>query len=222
MARFSKVALLLVFGTLAVCSAFKPIGTQYGARNVRPTFSPLRMADDEPGALVVVEKENIEVFSGIAGLVAGSIVGGPFLGVILALGANFISKQDSDAGEAARGIGKTSLEVFNYGAKIFTKYGVGEKIGEATDSALNKLKEYDGEGQVVTKIESTLKATGEKISDLDKQYDLKAKTGEVLKKASSLNSEAINKAAELEKEYKLTDKVKQSIDEAVKKAKDPK
>lgn len=169
--------------------------------------------------MVTIDKESVEVSAGFAGLIAGALVGGPFVGVVLALASNYLSKQETEVGDVARGVGKASLEIFNFFAKVANKYNLGDKVGQATESALNKLKEYDGDAQVVSKIEETLKTTSEKLAELDKEYDLKAKTGDVLKKASDLNTQAFKKAEELNKEYKLTDKLSETVSKAVEEAK---
>eukprot|EP00638_Chattonella_subsalsa_P014820 CAMPEP_0117826908 /NCGR_PEP_ID=MMETSP0949-20121206/6385_1 /TAXON_ID=44440 /ORGANISM="Chattonella subsalsa, Strain CCMP2191" /LENGTH=100 /DNA_ID=CAMNT_0005667227 /DNA_START=573 /DNA_END=871 /DNA_ORIENTATION=+ len=88
--------------------------------------------------------------------------------------SNYASKQDSDVGEVARGVGKSALGVFNFVAKLASKYEFGDKVSKATGSVLDKLKEYDTDAQIVTKVESTLKTTSEKVAELDKEYNLKA------------------------------------------------
>jgi len=112
------------------------------------------------------------------------------------------------------------LGVFNFVAKLASKYEFGDKVSKATGSVLDKLKEYDTDAQIVTKVESTLKTTSEKVAELDKEYNLKAKTGELLKQAGDLSSAAVEKGIEYNKEYKLTDKISNSVSEAVQKIKD--
>ena len=76
------------------------------------------------GALVPVNAKNIETSSAIVATSAGVVFLGPVLGVVLGLITNYAAKSDNEVGEAARGVGKTALEVFNYIAKINTKYQV--------------------------------------------------------------------------------------------------
>lgn len=46
------------------------------------------------------------------------ILFGPVFGVILGLLANYAAKGDNEVGEAARGLGKTALELLNYLNKV--------------------------------------------------------------------------------------------------------
>lgn len=85
----------------------------------------------------------------VAGASAGLVLFGPLVGLILGAAANYAAKSEGEAGEAVRGIGKSVLDVYNYLAKLNTKYSIGEKVGEATKSAYSKIKESDGDGAVV-------------------------------------------------------------------------
>lgn len=55
---------------------------------------------------------------------AGFFVGGPFLAAILAVAANYGSKQENDAGEAVRGISANAIEAFNFLTTLNSKYDV--------------------------------------------------------------------------------------------------
>lgn len=84
---------------------------------------------------------------------AGVLVFGPILGVILGLLTNYVAKTEGEVGDVARGLGKTSLDVFNYLVKVNSKYELGAKLSSASESLVEKLKEADGESQIVPKIE---------------------------------------------------------------------
>lgn len=73
--------------------------------------------------------------------------------MILGLITNYIAKTEGEAGDVARGVGKTSLDVFNYLVKVNSKYELGAKLSSASESLVDKLKEADGESQIVPKIE---------------------------------------------------------------------
>lgn len=54
----------------------------------------------------------------------GFFVGGPFLAAVLAIAANYGSKQENEAGDAVRAVGKTAIEAFNFLTNVNTKYDV--------------------------------------------------------------------------------------------------
>ena len=78
---------------------------------------------------------------------------GPLAALFFGVAANYAAKADNEAGEIARGVGKTLLEVFNYLSKVNEKYSIGEKVGDATKDVYSKIKESDGEDGALVKIE---------------------------------------------------------------------
>ena len=54
----------------------------------------------------------------------GFIVGGPVLAAVLAVAANYGSKQQNEAGDAVRAVGKTAIEVLNFWTNVNAKYDV--------------------------------------------------------------------------------------------------
>jgi len=89
----------------------------------------------------------------IAGASAGLVLLGPLAALFFGVAANYASKADNEAGEVARGVGKTLLDVWNYLAKINEKYNIGEKVGETTKELYTKVKESDGDDGAVAKVE---------------------------------------------------------------------
>lgn len=70
---------------------------------------------------------------------SGFIVGGPFLAAVLAVAANYGSKQQNEAGDAVRAVGKTGIEILNFWTNINAKYDV---TGELTLVCFRK--KYEG------------------------------------------------------------------------------
>jgi len=167
---------------------------------------------------VPVDKQTIEVSAGVTGLLVGTIVAGPVFGVILAAASNYFSKKDGEIGDIARAIGSSTLGTLNFLSRVSSKYSLGQKVGEATETVVDKLKESDT-SDIVAKVETTLKSTTEKVVELDQEYDLKGKTGSLLVQAGDLTSTLIDKAQDYNKEYKLTDKIMEKLAELINKAK---
>lgn len=89
----------------------------------------------------------------MVGAAGGVILFGPVFGVILGLLANYAAKGDNEVGEAARGVGKTALELLNYINKVNSKYEITNKVGDATGKLYSKIKEQEGDDSVITKLE---------------------------------------------------------------------
>lgn len=172
------------------------------------------------GALVPINPQTIETSAAIVGTSAGVVFLGPVLGVLLGLITNYAAKADNEVGEAARGVGKTALEIFNYIAKVNEKYQIGSKVSSSTKNLVEKLKENEGEDSVVSKLEETLSTTKTKFTDLDNQYDLVTKAKSAVGLAADLTGTAIDKAIELNEKYSIVDKTTDAVKKAVNKAKD--
>ncbi|EWM30517.1 hypothetical protein Naga_100013g33 [Nannochloropsis gaditana] len=171
-------------------------------------------------ALVPVNPQTIETSAAIVGTSAGIVFLGPVLGIVLGLLTNYAAKTDNDVGEAARGVGKTALEVFNYIVKINSKYQIGTKVSNSASSLVSKLKENDGEDSVVAKLEETFESTKTKLSDLDQEYDLVSKAKSAVGLTVDFSNSAIDKALELNEKYSIVDKTTDAVKKAVNKAKE--
>ncbi|GAB5030010.1 Hypothetical protein NocV09_00201440 [Nannochloropsis oceanica] len=189
---------------------------------VSPAFStsPPTGGENKGGALVPINTQTIETSAAIVSTSAGIVFLGPLLGVLLGLITNYAAKADNEVGEAARGVGKTALEVFNYIAKVNSKYQIGAKVSDSASSLVAKLKENEGEDSVVSKLEETLETTKTKLTDLDEQYDLVTKAKSAVGLAVDFSNTAIDKALELNEKYALVDKTTDAVKKAVNKAKD--
>eukprot|EP00633_Aureoumbra_lagunensis_P004482 CAMPEP_0197320778 /NCGR_PEP_ID=MMETSP0891-20130614/61658_1 /TAXON_ID=44058 ORGANISM="Aureoumbra lagunensis, Strain CCMP1510" /NCGR_SAMPLE_ID=MMETSP0891 /ASSEMBLY_ACC=CAM_ASM_000534 /LENGTH=227 /DNA_ID=CAMNT_0042812329 /DNA_START=23 /DNA_END=706 /DNA_ORIENTATION=+ len=177
----------------------------------------LRMSEsDDEGAIVVINEETIQQAASISSATAGFFIGGPVFALIAAAVGNYVSKQESEVGEAVRGVGKVSLEVINFFSKLNAKYDLGTKASDATSSAVSKLKEKDTEGNF-EKVESALTTATSKASQLNQEYDLVEKAKQALAYAADLSDKAIAKGLELNEEYKVSEKVTDAVKTAVEK-----
>ncbi len=91
--------------------------------------------------------------AGVVGAAGGVLLFGPVVGAILGLLANYAAKSDNELGEAARGVGKTALELLNYLNKVNSKYEITNKVGDATGKLYSRIKENEGDDSVILKLE---------------------------------------------------------------------
>ena len=119
----------------------------------------------------------------------------------------------SQVGEVVRGVGKVSLDVYNFLLKINGKYDLTDKAGAQLKDQLNKLK-AGSSGETIAKVEDALGKATSKFAELDKEYDLVEKGKQALGYAGDLSAKAIDKGIELNAEYKLTDQVVAKVTEA--------
>ncbi|CAM9482217.1 unnamed protein product [Chrysoparadoxa australica] len=234
------IAVTFALCCLAGAHAFTLGPAAVGVRAAR-SWSPMRMSDTETptvtpptvtppkavstppkepakAAIVQATTENVEFSAGVVGGLAGFLVGGPFLGAILAGITNYSSKQENEVGVAVRGVSTAALEVYNFLANFSAKYDLGSKTADVVDDTLTKIKK-SGDADTIEKVETTLKTTFSKAKELSNEYDLVAKGKQALGVAAELSDTAIEKTKELEKEYKVTDKVKESLSKAIDSAK---
>ena len=123
------------------------------------------------------------------------------------------SRHTSQVGEVVRGVGKVSLDVYNFLLKINGKYDLTDKAGSQLKDQLNKLK-AGSSGETIAKVEDALGKATSKFAELDKEYDLVEKGKQALGYAGDLSAKAIDKGIELNAEYKLTDQVVAKVTEA--------
>lgn len=190
---------------------------------VRPALSLSETPEpvSEPGALVPIKEETVEFTAGILGGIAGFAIGGPVLGAIVAAATNYASKTEGEAGEIMQAVSKTSIEVYNYLAKIDSKYEVLDSAKGSLESALEKLKGQSGNNQeAIAKVEKALDTTKEKITELNDEYDLVGGGVTALGVVGDLVEKAVKKFGELNEEYMLTTKATDALKGAVEKAKE--
>ncbi|CAM9680606.1 unnamed protein product [Discosporangium mesarthrocarpum] len=183
---------------------------------VPPTAKP---STPKPATIVTVNTENVEFSAGLLGGFTGFVIGGPVLGALLAVAANYGSKRENEAGEAVRAIAKNAIEAFNFLSGVNSKYDVAGKAGASLEDAVSKIKESD-DTETVTKVQDTLSNLTKQATKLSEEYDLAAKAKQALGVAGELTDTAIEKSLELEKEYSITSKVKEAAQKAIDGAQD--
>lgn len=185
--------------------------------------APAKVATPAPAAakakevtLAPINDDSVKAAGAISGGVIGFLLAGPLGGVLLAAISSYVSKKNDETGEAVRGFGKTSLEVYNYLTKLNGKYEITDKISTTVSKQLDSL---DVESDSVDKIKSAVSTTTEKISELNKEYDFVSKTVQVGSAASTLSDSAIDKLLELNNKYDFVNSSIDAAKKAVEKAK---
>mmetsp|Transcript_4056 Transcript_4056/g.3833 ORF Transcript_4056/g.3833 Transcript_4056/m.3833 type:complete len:238 (-) Transcript_4056:298-1011(-) len=182
---------------------------------------PVSEAVSEPaGALVPIKEETVQFTAGLLGGIVGFTIGGPWLAAAGAAAANYASKQDMEAGEVISAVSKSSIQAYNYLSQLDTKYELLTKAQSSLQSSLDKIKARDNVNpETLEKVEKALDTTTTKIKDINDEYDLVGSGVSALGVIGDLVERAVAKAGELNSEYKLTDKAQEALKTAVDKAK---
>jgi len=175
-------------------------------------------------ALVKVNEENSITTAGVLAGVAGLLVGGVWFGGALFAASSFVArKKDDDIANALKGISATGLEAVNYVDYLNQKYevtsGVGSALGNAMKSAGSSAGSSTGSGEASNSVAGFVDSTSEAISSFDKEIGIKDTLGGLLTAGSELASQAVGKVVELNEQYRVTDQIKEKIDEQLEKAK---
>ena len=148
---------------LALCCAsaygLVPSAAPRSARSVA-----LQMSESST-ALVPVNDENIKASSAVTAAGAGLVLGGPVLAVVTAALGNYATTTESEVGEVVRGVGKVSLDVYNFLLKLNGKYDLSDKASAAVKEQLEKLKAGES-GETMTKVEDAVTTVTSKVGEL--------------------------------------------------------
>lgn len=218
-----KTVVAVVLLALASTEAFAPA---FVNRNAVVSNSRLAMSEEpaqvkKEAALVPIKEETVEFTAGLIGGAVGFAVGGPILGAIGAAAANYASKLEGDVSEVIQAVSKSSIQVFNYLSGLDAKYEVLSKAQDSLQKSYDKLKGSESvDPETLSKVESALESTKNKLSEINDEYDLVGGGMTALGVVGDLVEKAIKKAGELNSEYKLSDKALTSLKTAVDKAKD--
>jgi prefoldin subunit 5 len=197
--------------------AFTPISVKSRAFALRPVYSE---PEEKAGALVPIKEETVQFTAGILGGAIGLAVGGPVLGAIGAAAANYASKNDLEIGEVVQAVSKSSIEVYNYLAKLDAKYELLNKTKASLQQTYDKLKATESvDPETLKKVEDAIAGTTAKISEINEEYDLVGAGVTALGVVGDVIDKAIKKVGELNEEYKLTDKALDAVKKAIESAK---
>lgn len=212
------VAALLVFQSMGAFAA--------GARGAPPARGAVvahaeAAPSPAPGssvALVKVSEENKMTTASVVGGLAGLWFGGLWLGAGLFAAATFLTRndKDSDVSKALTGVTGAGLEVVNFAAGIEAKYEITGKIGGAFSDALDSAKANPDTKVVAEPVSNLVQGVGDAISSVDEDVGIKDTLGSLASSASELAYTATTTVTDLNDKYKVTDKIKEKIDEVTK------
>ena len=162
-------------------------------------------ADEGTGGLVAINTDTIQFSAGVVGGAVGFILGGPVLGAIAALLANYASKDEESVGQAVQTVSRTSIELYNsaleYDNENKVLEGVQAKLGEAIQKAKN-----DENKDTIEQLEALYEGTSSKIEEVSKEFDLLGVSLTTLGVIGELFEKAAEKVIELGDEYQIKDK----------------
>jgi len=208
---------LLSYVLLGRTEAFTSISARPRAFAIRPVYSE---PEAKAGALVPIKEETVQFTAGIVGGAVGLVVGGPVLGAIAAAAANYASKNEMEVGEVVQAVSKSSIEIYNYLAKLDAKYELLNKTKASLQQTYEKLKASESiDPETLKKVEDALAGTTAKIAEINEEYDLVGAGVTALGVVGDLIDKAIKKVGELNEEYKLTDKALDAVKKAIASAK---
>jgi hypothetical protein len=144
--------------------------------------------------IVPLDKSNIESAAAVTGGILGLVLAGPIGGIALAAIVNYVSKKDNEAGEAFRGVGKVVIDSINYLRKLDSKLDV---TGKVTETVASTVSTVGAESETVEKVKKSLTTAVSKAKEINEEYDLVAKSKEVIGIASTLSDAALEKVDEL-------------------------
>lgn len=193
----------------------------------RPSFQPPRprvALDAEPAAssggnsvsLVKVTPENTQTTASIVGGLAGLSLGGIWVGAGLFTVVAYLARngdKDDEVNKAINGASAAGLEAINYVAGINDKYGVTSGIGNAINTSLENAKTGPNK-EIATAVSNFFEGSAEAIESVDKEVKIKDSVGAVAISTSELANKAVIKVLDLNKQYKVTDRIKATIEEA--------
>mmetsp|Transcript_148871 Transcript_148871/g.387114 ORF Transcript_148871/g.387114 Transcript_148871/m.387114 type:complete len:249 (-) Transcript_148871:146-892(-) len=219
------VAALILAGS-AAASAFVSgsllVGRRGGGAGVARHAEGAGAPSPSPSvALVKVTEESKVTTASLLGGLAGLLVGGVWVGAgLFAAGSYLARKEDSDLSKALKGVASGGLEVLNFGAYLNDKYAVTDKLGSAISEAVDSATEASGSSKdSADSASGFFKGLADAVRAADEDIDFKGTFGTLTTSASDLANQAVEKAVQVNEQYKITDQIKEKIDEATEGAK---
>jgi len=175
-------------------------------------------------ALVPVNEATIEFTSGLLGGALGFAVGGPVLAAIVAAATNYVSKNgEGEVTDIVQTVSKSTIEVYNYFAKLDAKYEVVDGARKNLQNTLDDLKKNEKiDPKIIEQTEKALESTKSRLDDLNKEYDFVNAGSVAFGIVGDLVEKAVNTIGDFNSEYGLTDRAKNSIKDVVAKSKSTK
>jgi len=181
--------------------------------------SSSNMTSSRPPVLaqIPVNEYTVEFTSGLLGGAVGLALGGPAVGALVAATANYASRMKDGSTKAALQVVSTAvIEAYNFLVEVESRFRILAQTQEALKAGIDKLKENENfDREAVEAAEKALAETGKSIVDLNERYDLVNAGLIVLATIGDIVEKAITSTGELDEEYKISERAKKSIMEAM-------
>mmetsp|Transcript_33857 Transcript_33857/g.49777 ORF Transcript_33857/g.49777 Transcript_33857/m.49777 type:complete len:370 (-) Transcript_33857:276-1385(-) len=163
-------------------------------------------------AIVLINDSTIEFTAGLVGGTVGLVLGGPALAAFTASLANYISKKssdESDISDIVKNVSKSAISAYNYLVKVNSDYELLSKAKGGVDGAINKASENNPKIKELTGLTDTI---GKTIGG----YDVVNVGASALGVVGDIVERTFDTFAEINKDYKVAEKAKASVMDAVK------
>mmetsp|Transcript_2088 Transcript_2088/g.3382 ORF Transcript_2088/g.3382 Transcript_2088/m.3382 type:complete len:285 (-) Transcript_2088:1148-2002(-) len=133
------------------------------------------------------ERSELSGAAGAAGALLGLLMGGPFLSVVLGLGALYYADQEGAAGDISRAMGEVAIMARSRFRELDEKHHLLDKSKEAATAALAKLKEVERRHRAErrhkrkVKLQKFFAWCWKSFSDFERKHKLVEKTSTKLK-----------------------------------------
>mmetsp|Transcript_4270 Transcript_4270/g.12782 ORF Transcript_4270/g.12782 Transcript_4270/m.12782 type:complete len:251 (+) Transcript_4270:79-831(+) len=191
-------------------------------RMARPIRAEPEKAAPDPApapssALLVITEETKATTVSVLGGLVGLLVGGIWIGAATFAATAYLSRrEDDDVAKALKGIAGGALETINFGVNLNDKYEVTAKVGSALTDAVESAKKNSDSKETISSITSAADGVVDAVRNFDKEVGIKDTIGNLATAASESAFKVVDKAVDLEREYKVTDQLKQKIEDATK------
>lgn len=210
--RAGAVALGLGLMYVSSSSAFVSGNKQLTSMQGPSMRVAMRAQEEESKALLKINEENTIIAASVLPGAIGFFIFGQSIwvaGALFVAGAWCARQQGNDVGEALKGTSEVSMGLLNFGAGVVDKYAIGDKIGNAFNSALEKT----GNQEAATKIREAVENVKESIADVDEDVGILSAVGNIVGTGGELANKAVNKVVSLSDEFKITEQIQAKFDD---------
>mmetsp|Transcript_57893 Transcript_57893/g.69042 ORF Transcript_57893/g.69042 Transcript_57893/m.69042 type:complete len:207 (-) Transcript_57893:158-778(-) len=168
-------------------------------------------------SIVPADQRNVELTASLLGGTLGLAIGGPVMAMILAFTSNYVSRGDAPLGEIVQNFSRTTIEMYNFLAKLDAKFNLLQKSHDSLNNVYQKVLKVDGaDSERAHRLKKMMGEISEKMESVNEEYDIVGAGFVALTFLGDVVEIAVDKIGEMNDKYKLTDKAVDSIKSAVK------
>lgn len=171
-------------------------------------------------ALVKVTEDSKLTTASLLGGAAGLWLGGLWVGLGAFAAASYLSRsdKDSDVSKALTSVSGAGLDAVNFAAGLEAKYEVTGKLSGAINDTIESAKSKPEQKEAAEAVSGFFSTAGDVLNSIDEEVQLKSTLGNIANFASEIAFTATTTIADLNDKYKVTDQVKEKINELTKKS----